>query len=184
MWRALPPLIEGRRMQVFPATLARRASMVPSIFGELRRPAESLVGEPLLGAAQFAPCMPESFPRARPDPSDVDRDRDATYCRANSAKLLGILEAADGAAPSEERRPLAESTLSPRENKRLIGNRLFHAALARGWQTAEPQKNCLHARRLHPARSLVQPSRSSLASRTANHLQGSIRVQSLGWTAE
>src|SRR5437667_8754404 len=184
MWRALPPLIEERRMQVFHATLARRASVSSSISVELRRPSEFLVGERVTGAAQFSPCIRESFPRARPNPLDVDRDRDATYCRANSAKLLGILEAADGAGPSEGRSPSAENTLSPRENKRLIGNRLCHAAIARGWQTAEPQKNFLRARRLHRARSLVQPSRSSLASRTASPLQGSILGQSLSWTAE
>src|SRR5438093_10582255 len=107
MWRALPPLIEERRMQVFHATLARRASVSSSISVELRRPAEFLVGERVPGAAQFAPCMRESFPRAQPDPLDVERDRDATYFRANSAKLLGTLGAADGAVPSEVRSPSA-----------------------------------------------------------------------------
>src|SRR6266567_9247057 len=100
MHRALPPLIQWRRIQVFHAALAQAALMLSSISAELLPPAECLVCARGAVGAQFLAGIRGSFPRARPDPLDVDRDRDATYLRLNSAKLLGTPKALGTGGPS------------------------------------------------------------------------------------
>src|SRR5882724_8667088 len=171
MHRALLPLEQWRRIRVFHATLARAALMLSSISVEFSPPAEAPVYARVPGGAQLSAGIRGSFPRARPDPLDVDRDRDATYFRSNSAKLLGTPKAlgTGGAFLAKARRPSAKSTLSRRENKLLIENRPFDVAIARDWRTAARLKNFLRARRLRWAcrtRHATSPCSQSFRHRT------------------
>ena len=67
--------------------------MFASISAELLQPAGFPVYVRGPAGAQFSAGIRESFLRARPGPLGVDRDRDATYLRLSSAKLLGTPKA-------------------------------------------------------------------------------------------
>src|SRR5882724_7215203 len=145
--------------------------MFSSISTELPSPAEFPVYARGPAGVQFSAGSRGSFPRGRPDPLDVDRDRAATCFRSNFAKLLGTPKAlgTGGAFLAKARCPSAKSTLSRRENKLLIENRSFDVAIARGWRTAARLKNFLRARRLRWAcrtRHATSPCPQSFRDRT------------------